>query len=72
LRALIGRLQQARDFESFCLSSCVIETCRRRLHVAADGEVLTLSPPLEYRVRPGALRVCLPETAEGDRVEGGH
>jgi diacylglycerol kinase family enzyme len=60
LRALFGRLAQARDFEFFCLSSCRIESRRRRLHVAADGEVLKLSPPLLYRVRPGDLRVCLP------------
>ena len=60
LRALLGRLEQARDFEVHCLSSCWIETRRHRLHVALDGEVRKLTPPLEYRVRAGALRVCLP------------
>lgn len=65
LRALTGRLEQARDFESFSLSSCRIETHRRRLHVAVDGEVIQLRPPLEYRVRPAALRVCLPVQPEG-------
>lgn len=60
-RALVGGLEQTRDFELFCLSSCSIETRRHRLHVAVDGEVEELAPPLDYRVRPGALRVCLPE-----------
>ncbi len=33
---------------------------RRTLHVAADGEILTMRPPLRYIVRPGALRVLAP------------
>src|SRR5262249_52368883 len=60
-RALIGRLKQARDFETFCLTDCTIETRRKKLHVAADGEVFTLTPPLNYRIRAGTLRVCLPD-----------
>jgi diacylglycerol kinase family enzyme len=59
-RALLGRLEQDRDFETFCLSQCWIETRRRTLHVAFDGEVEKMSPPLHYRARPGALRVFLP------------
>jgi diacylglycerol kinase family enzyme len=60
LRAMLGRLQQSRDFETFQLTECGIETRRRRMHVAIDGEVIKLSPPLEYRVQPGSLLVCLP------------
>lgn len=33
---------------------------RRRLKVAIDGEVLRLRPPLNYRIRPKALRVIVP------------
>jgi diacylglycerol kinase family enzyme len=40
-----------------------IETRRRHLHVAMDGEVFTLESPLDYRVRPGALRVLVPPAA---------
>jgi len=61
LRALLGRLDQARDFEAACVPSLTIDAVRRRLDVAADGEVLTMAPPLHYRVRPGALRVLVPE-----------
>ena len=40
-----------------------IETKRRRLQVALDGEVVFLESPLEYRVKPGALRVYVPAAA---------
>ena len=60
LRALFGRLEQARDFETFYLSSCSIETRRHRLHVAVDGEVMKLKPPLRYQIHARALRVCVP------------
>lgn len=64
VRAMLGRLEQSRDFETFCVTNCRIETRRKRTHVAVDGEVLRLETPLEYRVRPGVLRVCLPEYRE--------
>lgn len=60
LRALIGRLDQAKDFEAACLPEVWIETGKRRLHVAADGEVVMMQPPLHYVVRPKALRVIAP------------
>ena len=61
LRGLFGGLQQARDFETSCLVDCVIESRRRRIHVAADGEVFETAFPLRYRVRAGELGVCLPQ-----------
>lgn len=70
LRALCGRLNQSRDFETFSLSSFSIASRRSRLHVAYDGEVMKAKPPLLYRIAPGALRVCLPRvTVEPDTVE---
>jgi diacylglycerol kinase family enzyme len=63
LRALFHRLKQASDFEALTAQSIVVETRRRALHVATDGEVLTLPTPLEYRIRPGALRVFVPQPA---------
>ena len=59
-RAMLGMLEQSRDFETFCLSNCLIETHKKQLHVAVDGEVIKLKTPLQYRVRAAALRVCLP------------
>lgn len=59
LRGLFGCLDQAKDFESFALDECIIETPRRHLHVAIDGEVKTLPPPLHYRIVPGGLKVIV-------------
>ncbi|MEY2562711.1 MAG: hypothetical protein QOH88_904 [Verrucomicrobiota bacterium] len=58
--ALFGRVDQAKDFDVFCVTEARIETRKRRLLVARDGEVDRMEAPLEYRIRPGALRVLVP------------
>lgn len=63
-RALFGGLRNERDFDALCTKEIWIETRRPRLRVATDGEVTIMATPLHYRVRPGALRVLVPE--EGD------
>lgn len=60
LRAIFGNLGQANDFISLCTDEVWIETRRKQLRVAMDGEVLMMQTPLRYRVRPGALRVIVP------------
>lgn len=60
LRALFGRLQQAKDFEAGSVSEVRIDSRHRRLLVATDGEVAALDMPLHFRVRPRALRVIVP------------
>ena len=60
LRALAGRLKQARDFEATTAARLRIESRHTRLLVSTDGEVASFELPLEYRVRPGALRVIAP------------
>ena len=64
VRTCLGSLKQSRDFHSFCLSGCSIATRRHRLHVAVDGEVVTMNPPLEYAIRAQALRVIVPVDSE--------
>ena len=65
LRALFGHLRNEKDFVVMTTDHVKIESRRRRhrLRVAFDGEVDVLEPPLQYRVRPGALRVIVPEEA---------
>lgn len=58
--ALFGRVDQAKDFDVFCVAEAHIETRKRRLRVALDGEVEWMETPLDYRIRPGALRVLVP------------
>jgi diacylglycerol kinase family enzyme len=60
LRALLGRLRQARDFEATLAAEIVVESRHRRLRVATDGEVTPMVPPLRYRVLPRALCVLRP------------
>jgi YegS/Rv2252/BmrU family lipid kinase len=61
LRALLGRLRNDKDFLAMCTEEVTIETRRKHLRAAFDGEVDVLETPLHYRVRPGALRVIVPE-----------
>jgi diacylglycerol kinase family enzyme len=60
LRALLGHLSQEKDFEAYRVTEACIETHRRLVLVAADGEVRWMEAPLRYRSRPGALRVIVP------------
>jgi diacylglycerol kinase family enzyme len=61
LLALLGRLRQAQDFDSFVVVEAWIETRRQWVKVSLDGEVARLETPLHYRTRPAALRVIVPE-----------
>lgn len=58
--ALLRRLDQARDFDMLTARDFVVKTGHRRLRVATDGEVTVMETPLQYRVRPGSLRVIVP------------
>jgi YegS/Rv2252/BmrU family lipid kinase len=60
LRALLGGLNQEKDFVSLCTEEIWIETRHQHMRVALDGEVTRIAPPLHYRVRPRALRVLAP------------
>ena len=59
-RALTGRLRRQRDFDMFHSEEVNIDSSRRRLHIAVDGEVVILPPPLRYRIHPRALNVVVP------------
>jgi diacylglycerol kinase family enzyme len=63
-RTLLGRLRTAEDLDVLCTREVSIETRRRRLRVATDGELTVMESPLHYRVRSGALAVIAPARAE--------
>jgi diacylglycerol kinase family enzyme len=71
LRALFGQLREAKDFDALCTKELWIETRRKRLPVAIDGEVTWMDTPLHYRVCPAALRVIVPENRKSSRAEEG-
>jgi YegS/Rv2252/BmrU family lipid kinase len=51
--------EQAKEVDVILVEDATIETRRRHLQVALDGEVVPLQSPLEYRIRPRALRVLV-------------
>ena len=59
LNAILG-LKSARSFDALKAQEFWIETPPRRMRIALDGEVVTIEPPLHYRVQPRALRVIVP------------
>lgn len=61
LRALFGRLRMEKDFLALSTEEIKIKTRRNRIRVSFDGEIDLLETPLHYRVRPGVLRVIVPE-----------
>lgn len=63
LRALVGRVRQEKDFRAFVTTELSIDTARRRIGVALDGETKQLDAPLNYRIHPGALHVLVPDAA---------
>jgi diacylglycerol kinase family enzyme len=63
LRALVGAVGEG-DFEAMRTDALTVRSTRPTLDVALDGEPRQRPVPLQFRVRPGALRVCVP-------VEGG-
>jgi diacylglycerol kinase family enzyme len=62
-RMLLGRLEQARDFEAMAATELELHTRRRHLRVAVDGEVWPMQSPVRWRARPGALPVIVSPAA---------
>ena len=61
LRAAVGRLRNDKDFLEFRSDEVRIQTARKRVRVAFDGEIEVMEGPLQYRVRSRALRVIVPQ-----------
>jgi diacylglycerol kinase family enzyme len=60
LQILFKGVEQVKELDLLAVENAAIETRRRHLQVALDGEVVPLQSPLEYRIRPLALRVHVP------------
>jgi len=61
LRALIGRLADDPHYRHRTAREIRIDTRRSRLRVALDGEPRRFRAPLHFRVRPGSLRLLVPD-----------
>jgi diacylglycerol kinase family enzyme len=60
LRALAGRLTPDVKLESFVAADATIDPTRHGRHLAMDGELVIVPPPLQAVSRPGTLRTLLP------------
>ncbi len=61
IHTLFGGLRQWKDFEEVNTGSLTIQTRRKKLHVAFDGEVQAMETPLHYKTLAGALKVIVPK-----------
>lgn len=61
--AAIGRTSDAESLVERSASTFRIEATRPRIHAAIDGEPAVLGSPLDFEIRPRALRVLLPADA---------
>jgi diacylglycerol kinase family enzyme len=59
-RAVSGRLAAAPGWAHYAAGAFRIESARERVHAAVDGEPVVLTAPLEFEIRPRALRVLVP------------
>jgi diacylglycerol kinase family enzyme len=64
LSAILGKLDQARDFEATCVPELDLEARRRSIHLALDGEIVPMASPIRFRVRERALPVVAPAAAQ--------
>ena len=66
LRAVVGRLRNDKDFLALRSDEVKIQTARKRVRVAFDGEIDVMEAPLHYRVRSRALRVIVPKDVKAE------
>ena len=64
VRAVLRQAWRIKDFDALQARAILIESRRKRLRVALDGEVADLETPLRYRIRTGALRVIVPKVSQ--------
>ena len=64
LWTLLGRVSRSSQLQALSAKEILIQTRRKRVRVALDGEVMWMESPLRYRTLPGALRVIVPGGAE--------
>lgn len=65
LRALLGHLNQEKDFEAYLVDEAFVEARHHLILVATDGEVKWMESPLHYRSRPRDLRVIVRRNSIG-------
>lgn len=60
LHVIRGSVDQAKDVHSFCANEVLVESPKRFLTVAVDGEIMVLKTPLKFAVQKNALQMMVP------------
>lgn len=68
-RTITGRVKQWKDFEEVLAEDVSIQTRRKRMHVAFDGEVSVMRTPLKYQILPKALKVLVPKPETEEKAD---
>lgn len=68
-RVVVGSWQTDRAMETMVTTRLDVRTRRKRLWVAIDGENRLLATPLRFRMRPAALEILAPATAERPQTD---
>jgi YegS/Rv2252/BmrU family lipid kinase len=66
-RALVGWTRDDDMIRMDAVSRLRVDSGRATLTVSVDGETVSMKPPLDYRIRPGALRVRVAPDEEATR-----
>jgi diacylglycerol kinase family enzyme len=61
-QAAAGKAQDAEGLVGWVAEHFTVESRHSRLHAAIDGEAVVLESPLEFEIRPRALRLLVPPT----------
>ena len=59
-QVLTRGVEETPELDLLSVEEARVDTRRRDLQVALDGEVVTMQSPLLYRILPGAVRVLAP------------
>lgn len=60
LLGAIGSMHREPELERFCAGTLVIESKRRRIELAIDGELCSMPPPLVFSKGRRALNLIVP------------
>ena len=60
LRALVGLAREDDMIRMDAMSELRVDSKRPAMTLSVDGETCRMKPPLDYRIRPGALKVIAP------------
>lgn len=60
LLGALGRLRDEEDLERYCADSLIVDSKRRTIELAIDGELCKLTPPLVFSKGRRALTLILP------------